>query len=68
MRYFFTSLFFLTYFLCASQDHGFPFGQVTYRELDIAKYDRDTAAVAVILDEFGEAYVDNENDQNIIFD
>jgi hypothetical protein len=56
------------HFVCVSQDHGFPFGQVTYRELEIKKFDPDTAAAAVILDEFGEAYVDNNNDHNIIFE
>src|SRR5688572_10759120 len=60
--------FFSIHFVCISQDHGFPFGQVTYRELEIKKFDQDTAAVAVILDEFGEAYVDNNNDHNIIFE
>jgi len=50
------------------QDHGFPFGQVTYRELELKKYDQDTAAVALILDEFGEAFVDNYNNHNIIFE
>src|SRR5688572_8595482 len=59
---------FSIHFLCISQDHGFPFGQVTYRELEIKKFDPDTAAAAVILDEFGEAYVDNNNDHNIIFE
>ncbi len=61
-------LFLSFHFLFISQDHGFPFGQVTYRELEIKKFDQDTAAVAVILDEFGEAYVDNNNDHNIIFE
>ncbi|HET6539624.1 MAG TPA: hypothetical protein VFG46_04015 [Chryseolinea sp.] len=45
---------FSIHFVCNSQDHGFPFGQVTYRELEIKKFDQDTAAAAVILDEFGE--------------
>lgn len=66
MRYVFCFLFLSIHFLCVSQDHGFPFGQVTYRELEIEKYDQDTAAVALILDEFGEAYVDNDNDHNIL--
>lgn len=54
--------------LCFSQTNGFPYGQATYRELDMKQYDSDTAAVAVILDEFGEAYMDNYNDHNLIFE
>ncbi len=55
-------------FSASSQDHGFPFGKVTYRDLDIKKYDKDTAAVAVVLNEFGEAYIDNGNDNNLLFE
>ncbi|MEO7990968.1 MAG: hypothetical protein ABI663_15580 [Chryseolinea sp.] len=55
-------------FSALSQDHGFPFGKVTYRDLDIKKYDKDTAAVAVVLNEFGEAYIDNSNDNNLLFE
>jgi hypothetical protein len=69
MRHLFTiTLVFSLYSLCISQDEGFKFGQVTYRELDIKRYDKDTAAVAVVLDEFGKAYMDPDNDHNILFD
>jgi hypothetical protein len=40
------------------QEHGFEFGKVTYAELDMKQYDRDTTAAAVVLNEFGEAYFD----------
>ncbi len=56
------------HFISYAQGNGFPYGQATYRELDIKNYDKDTAAVALILDEFGEAYVDNDNDNNLIFE
>lgn len=52
----------------SAQDNGFPYGKVTYRELDIKSYEKDTAANAVVLDEFGEAYIDNSNDHNLIFE
>src|SRR5688500_10576118 len=69
MRHLFTiTLVFSLYSLCISQDEGFKFGQVTYRELDIKLYDKDTAAVAVVLDEFGKAYMDHYNDHNIVLD
>lgn len=46
----------------------FLFGEVTYRELDIKKYDSDTSAVAVVLNEFGEAYFEDANDYNLLFE
>jgi hypothetical protein len=54
-------------FTASAQDVGFPFGQVTYRELGIKTYEKDTSASAVILSEFGEAYFDNSGDHNLIF-
>ena len=69
MRTFLLILFlFSSHQAAISQSHGFPFGQVTYRELELKKYDQDTVALALILDEFGEAYVDNYNNHNIIFE
>jgi hypothetical protein len=68
MRYLLITFFVGSFIVAEAQEHGFPFGQVTYRELDIKAYAQDTAAVALILDEFGEAYVDNNNDHNIIFE
>src|SRR6187551_1252051 len=55
-------------FTVHAQDHGFSFGQVTSKELDIKIYEKDTAAVAVVLREFGEAYIDNSNDHNLLFE
>ena len=49
------------------QNHGFEFGKVSYDELNMEVYDRDTAAVAVVLDEFGEAFFDSEDLNKIIF-
>jgi transglutaminase-like putative cysteine protease len=51
-----------------AQDHGFDYGQATYRELDMKQYDKDTTAEAVILQEFGEAYIDNSNDHNLLLE
>ncbi|MFZ5972989.1 MAG: DUF3857 domain-containing protein [Bacteroidota bacterium] len=50
-----------------SQGNDFPFGKVTYRELDIKTYDKDSSASAVILNEFGEAYFDEQRDFNLVF-
>lgn len=55
------------YSIALGQTHGFEFGKVSYAELDMKAYDRDTSAVAVILDEFGDAYVDLDALNKIIF-
>ncbi|MBL0741251.1 DUF3857 domain-containing protein [Chryseolinea lacunae] len=54
-------------FICSAQFNGFPFGEVTYRELNIKTYEQDTSADAVVLKEFGEAYMEDHDDMNLIF-
>ena len=49
------------------QDGNFKFGQITYKDLDKAKLDLDTSAAAVVLREFGEAYIDEDRDFNLVF-
>jgi hypothetical protein len=67
-RFIVFSFLFISFNLYAQSDAGgFPYGKVTYRELEMEKYDRDTSASAVILNEFGEAHIDSENDHNLIF-
>jgi len=69
MKYvFFVLAIFLLPSLVVAQSHSFPYGQATYRELDMKIYEPDTSAVAVMLDEFGEAYFDNYNDHNLLFE
>jgi transglutaminase-like putative cysteine protease len=65
--FFFIAFFFLCEFVIA-QGHGFSYGQATYRELDMKVYEPDTSAVALILDEFGEAYFEDGNDYNLLFE
>ena len=60
--------FFFIHSLVIAQGHSFPYGQATYRELDMKVYEPDTSAVALMLDEFGEAYFDNDNDHNLLFE
>lgn len=48
--------------------HGFPFGNVTYEELNLKTYARDTTAAALVLDEFGEAYIDNGGENNLLLE
>jgi len=59
-------LFFLSSYASA-QDDGFPFGKVTYSDLELRNYPKDTSAVALVLNEFGEAYIENGDDYNLIF-
>jgi hypothetical protein len=51
-----------------SQNPAFPFGQVTTFDLEKKTYPIDTTASAVVLDEFGEAYIQDGNDYNLIFE
>jgi hypothetical protein len=50
-----------------AQDHGFEFGRILNAELNMKIYEKDTTAVAVVLDEFGEAFFDLETLNKINF-
>ncbi|MDB5010804.1 MAG: hypothetical protein JWQ06_1593, partial [Mucilaginibacter sp.] len=57
-------LFTLLFSVCAmAQD--FPYGQLSLEELNIKRYDKDTSAHAVVLNEFGDARINNDGDNNI---
>jgi hypothetical protein len=49
-----------------AQDHGFRFG-ASYKDMELNEFQVDTAAGAIVLNEFGEAHIDNGNDFNLIF-
>lgn len=69
MRQLFFCFLFISATLPASgQDGDFPFGNVTYRELGMKNYPKDTSAIAVVLNEFGQAYFDNDNEYNLMFE
>lgn len=51
-----------------AQDHGFEFGKPTTQDLVLKIYEKDTTASALILNEFGEAHIDNDNEHNLIFE
>ena len=59
-------LIFCTTPLLAQFNNSFTFGAVTYHELGIKIYPSDTSARAVVLNEFGEAFIDNEGENNLI--
>jgi hypothetical protein len=50
------------------QEGDFPFGKITYRDLEMKNYPNDTSATAVVLNEFGKAYFDSEDDHNLMFE
>lgn len=65
-RYFLALTFFFFAFKAISQeDH---FGKVTYRELNTSSYALDTAASAIVLEEYGNARMDNGGDNNLLID
>jgi len=48
--------------------NGFSFGGITYEELGMKTYSRDTGAHSVVLNEFGEAYIDNDGENNLLLE
>ena len=52
---------------CVGQQNGFPYGAVTIAELTSTVYAIDTSASGIVLNEFGEAYI-NGNDFNLYFE
>ncbi len=48
------------------QNHGFPFGSFSLKELEMQIYPLDSAANSIVLDEFGEVYFDNDNGNMIV--
>jgi hypothetical protein len=53
-------------FFSLGQNHGFPFGAVYLKELNMPSYPLDSTAAAVVLNEFGEVYFDSENGNMIV--
>jgi hypothetical protein len=51
-----------------AQEHGFKFGEITYKDLNMKVYEPDTSASAVVLNEFGEGHVDNDEEIRVVFD
>src|SRR5687768_5366475 len=70
MKRFVALLFVFVSIHCLSQpfDDGFPFGQVSYRELEMKVCSFDTSASAVVLNEFAKAYIDNSGDHNLLME
>jgi hypothetical protein len=68
MRFFIVFLLFVFSKSVFSQENGFPYGQVSVEQVLATGYARDSSANAVVLREFGEAYVSSEDDKGLIFE
>lgn len=60
--------FLVLFFSAKAQENGFAFGQISLPDLQMKVYPRDSTAHAVVLQEFGESRIGNENDFNLLHD
>lgn len=51
-----------------AQGNSLPYGHINAGQLLLKSYERDSSAAAVVLKEFGEAYVSHDTDQGLIFE
>jgi hypothetical protein len=68
-KYILLTLFVAFYFFSSNslgQNHGFPFGSFSLKELQMQTYAPDSSAAAVVLNEFGEVYFDMEKGNLIL--
>ncbi|NOS90972.1 MAG: DUF3857 domain-containing protein [Cyclobacteriaceae bacterium] len=66
-RILFVFLNFILFGTALAQEHGFPFANtITLKELAKTKYELDSAANAIVINEFGEAYFDNETGRLVV--
>ncbi len=50
-----------------AQEKGFEFGKIKHEELQMTRYERDSSAVAVVLNEFGDAFIETA-EYNLVFE
>lgn len=68
MRFLITILLTFVVTTVFSQENGFPYGQISMEQLMATGYSRDSSASAIVLREFGEAYVSSQDDKGLIFE
>lgn len=51
-----------------AQNNGFAYGNISLRQLQMDSYPADTSASAVMLNEFGEAYISDAHHGNLVFE
>lgn len=49
----------------AQTGSSFMFGAITYADIEMKEYPKDTAAAALVLNEFGDTYIDNSSPYNL---
>lgn len=67
MRTVFGIAFVAIHFLASAQSTPFPFGQVTYRDLEMKTYAKDTAAIAVVLREEGDTHIEDAEPNYLVY-
>ncbi|MBL7872748.1 MAG: hypothetical protein JNM78_14115 [Cyclobacteriaceae bacterium] len=55
-------------YVYAQYVNGFPYGKITYEEFTKRLINQDTSASAIILNEFGEAYIDDDGENNLLLE
>lgn len=60
--------FFLALFILPAFSEDFPFGSITLEELQMKRYDKDTTASAVVLNEFGTASISSGDRTPLVFE
>lgn len=68
MNKFFLLLLLWPAIVVGQRNEGFEFGKISQADLSVNTYDKDTSAMAVVLGEFGEAYIDNDDDHNLLLE
>src|SRR5690606_35017357 len=59
---------FIFFLVSPAFSEDFPFGRITLAELEMKNYDKDTTASAVVLNEFGTAYISSGERIPLIFE
>lgn len=66
MRKFLLPLLLLCLITIVAPAQDFPFGEVNNNELSMQKYDKDTSAHAVVLNEYGSSHMGFDNDYRVV--
>jgi hypothetical protein len=67
MKTLFLPLFLALFIPFSTAGQDFPYGAVALNDLTLKRYDKDTSASAVVLKEFGEAWIDDGDGYHLLF-
>jgi hypothetical protein len=69
MKYILTLVIFILPLVASAQETiGFPYGKISYGEIDVKTYPADTSAKAYVITEFGKTIFDYDNINELLFD